>query len=136
MPPKRKREVDGEATEGSVRVNESARSRATNHPPSPGESPSLYKRRARGENIILGLTGSVASIKAEDLISSAASIPREEVDLIPGADIPAVSGGDQGCETLLRLGYGHENWAREASAFTRTRRSGANGRKSGTRCFT
>lgn len=79
MPPKRKREVDGEATEGSR----------------PGERVSEvegdYKRRARGENIILGLTGSVASIKAEDLISSAASIPREEVDLDPNADIiPAI----------------------------------------------
>ena len=83
MPPKRKREVDGEATEGSR--------------PRPGERVSEvegdYKRRARGENIILGLTGSVASIKAEDLISSAASIPREqtEVDLDPNGDIiPAV----------------------------------------------
>lgn len=82
MPPKRKREVDGEATEGSR--------------PRPGERVSEvegdYKRRARGENIILGLTGSVASIKAEDLISSLASIPREEVDLDhPNADIiPAV----------------------------------------------
>ena len=37
------------------------------------------------------MTGSVASIKAEDLISSAASIPREEVDLDPDADIiPAI----------------------------------------------
>ena len=94
MPPKRKREVDGEATEGSrpgERVSEvegdepSAVSRR--------ESPSLYKRRARGENIILGMTGSVASIKAEELIASAVMIPREwtEVDLDPDADtIPAV----------------------------------------------
>ena len=90
MPPKRKREVDGEATEGSrpgERVSEvegdepSAVSRR--------ESSSLYKRRALGENIILGMTGSVASIKAEDLISSAASIPTEwtEVDLDPYADV-------------------------------------------------
>ena len=94
MPPKRKREVDGEATEGSrpgERVSEvegdepSAVSRR--------ESPSLYERRALGENIILGMTGSVASIKAEDLIHSAAMIPTEqtEVDLGPYADVvPAV----------------------------------------------
>ena len=94
MPPKRKREVDGEATEGSrpgERVSEvegdepSAVSRR--------ESPSLYERRALGENIILGMTGSVASIKAEDLIHSAVMIPTEqtEVDLGPYADVvPAV----------------------------------------------
>ena len=91
MPPKRKREVDGEATEGSrpgERVSEvegdepSAVSRR--------ESPSLYKRRARGENIILGMTGSVASIKAEDLISSAALIPRLPVpDGIPALRVVA-----------------------------------------------
>ena len=79
MPPKRKREVDGEATEGSrpgERVSEvegdepSAVSRR--------ESPSLYyERRALGENIILGMTGSVASIKADDLIHSVADIPRQ-----------------------------------------------------------
>ena len=79
MPPKKKREVDGEATEGSrpgERVSEvegdepSAVSRR--------ESPSLYyERRALGENIILGMTGSVASIKADDLIHSVADIPRQ-----------------------------------------------------------
>ena len=91
MPPKRKREVDGEATEGS-RPGERVSEVEGDEPSavSRGESPYAV-RRARGENIILGLTGSVASIKAEDLISSAASIPREEVDLDPNADIiPAI----------------------------------------------
>lgn len=93
MPPKRKREVDGEATEGSrPRPGERVSEVEGDEPSavSRGESPYAV-RRARGENIILGLTGSVASIKAEDLISSAASIPREEVDLDPNADIiPAI----------------------------------------------
>lgn len=91
MPPKRKREVDGEATEGS-RPGERVSEVEGDEPSAVSRRESPYAvRRARGENIILGLTGSVASIKAEDLISSAASIPREEVDLDPNADIiPAI----------------------------------------------
>lgn len=81
MPPKRKREVDGEATERSrpgERVSEvegDEPSAVSRH-----ESPSLYyRRRALGENIILGMTGSVASIKADDLIRSVADIPRQSL---------------------------------------------------------
>lgn len=109
MPPKRKREVDGEATEGSrpgERVSEvegdepSAVSRR--------ESPSLYKRRARGENIILGMTGSVASIKAEDLISSAALIPRLPVpDRIPALRVVATKAAKHFFDWDMTI----DNWA-------------------------
>lgn len=104
MPPKRKREVDGEATEGSR--------------PRPGERVSEvegdYKRRARGENIILGLTGSVASIKAEDLISSAALMPRAPelpaptiADLIPAVRVVATKAAKHFFDWDMTI----DNWA-------------------------
>ena len=117
MPPKRKREVDGEATEGSrPRPGERVSEVEGDEPSavSRRESPSLYKRRARGENIILGMTGSVASIKAEDLISSAALIPRLPVpDGIPALRVVATKAAKHFFDWDMAI----DKWARSAVGF-------------------